>query len=166
MPVHRYPLSHRKLSVACSLVTVAMGLSVILLSPSPLTVLHRLNALVVLPPLWLLTLLHLAWHALFGWLLVSAFLGHRKSPAHEGELWRGCTCMSVALGMIISWYVLLFAKGAVLLSWMFLPSAGFLIVLCALDHRRFQRGSLIGYILLFFWPLMLSFLHLVVLLQA
>ena len=142
------------------------GLGVMLLTPSPLYLLHRLDATSMLPPLWILALLHLGWYAATGATLGYALLRTPLRRASEGSFWRGCTCLVLGCMLISVWYILLFGKGALLLSWGFLPLCAGAVLLAALSLHPLKGFSLWLAIPTVLWPIFLAILHLLVLLQT
>ncbi len=137
------------------------GIAALSLRPaigSPRTVWHWLGCADILPPLWVLSLLFVAWLVLIGgavgFLLSCSGFGH-TSPALEATLWRGCTCLCLSIMLTFGWYTLLFGKGSLLISFALLLAAAVLAVLCALSWRTFSLPALImgGYAL---WILCLS----------
>ena len=142
------------------------GLGVLLLTPSPIYLLHRLNAMDILPPLWILTVLHLAWYAATGALLGRTMTCSPFNRATEGDLWRGCTGVILGTMLLSVWYILLFGKGILFLAWFFIPLCVGAILLSALSLHTLRGFSIWLYLPCIAWPLFLSILHLLVLLQA
>lgn len=142
------------------------GLGVILLTPSPLYLLHRLDATEILPPLWILTILLLGWYAAAGVFLGGAFLRTPKGRASEGSFWRGCTCLVLGCMLLSVWYILLFGKGTLLLSWVFLPLCTGAMLMAVLSLHPLRGFSLWPAVPTVLWPIFLAILHLLVLLQT
>ncbi len=143
----------------CGLVSVLL---VRFAAGSPLTALHRLDAAHVLPPLWLVSLCYLGWFVLLGgavgYLLSGIGGAFCHGPAEEATLWRGCTCLSLAIMLTFMWYALLFGKFCFIFSLLFLPLACGMAILCAAAWRSIAKGAsllAVGYalwlLLLFFW---------------
>ena len=149
-----------------SAISLSAGIGIMLLTPSPLYLLHRLDATGILPPLWFMSLLQLAWYA-----LVGAFLGSVACHAPfrfscEGSFWRGCTCLALGCMMMSVWYVLLFGKGALLLSWVFLPLCVGMLLLATLSLHPLKGFSLWPALPMVLWPIFIAILHLMVLLRT
>ncbi len=147
--------------------SLAAAILVRLLTENPRLVLHRLAAGCHLPPLWFLGFVWLAGFCLLGaamgFLLGNLCCG--GSTHREALLWRGSTCLILALVISLVWYVLLFGKFSLFFSWLCLPLAMALALLCALSWWRLSRGaSLIlgGYAL---WMLCLFLLQFAVMLH-
>ena len=147
-------------------IPLSAGIGVMLLTPSPLYLLHRLDATSVLPPLWLMTLLHLAWYAVVGAFLGSVACHKPFRRSHEGSFWRGCTCLALGCMMMSVWYILLFGKGALLLSWGVLPLCVGMMLLAVLSLHSLRGFSLWLAIPSVLWPILLAILHLMVLLRT
>ena len=142
------------------------GLGVMLLTPSPLYLLHRLDATEILPPLWILTILLLGWYAATGVSLGGAFLRAPIRRVSEGSFWRGCTCMVLGCMLLSVWYILIFGKGALLLSWVFLPLCSGAMLMAALSLHPLKGFSLWLAVPTILWPIFLAILHLLVLLRT
>ena len=129
---------------------------------SPWTVLHRLNAADVLPPLWLLGLLWFAFPVLCG-LSAGALMSRLCGVARaEADFWRGCTFLVLSLLCAFAWYILLFGKCSLFFSGLCLLAAACASLLCVLSWRLISRGRVctlivavnaLWYVLLFFMQL-------------
>lgn len=132
-----------------------LGVVILICCPSPTVLLHRLNALEFLPPLWLLGILFIGWYALVGFAAGGIRSGGRTG-GHAEELWRGYTCLLAGLTLMTSWYVLCFAGEAVLLSWFLLMPSAVFLCLTALSWRRISPGICLVLMAGGLWPAVLS----------
>ena len=107
---------------------------------SPWTVLHRLNAADVLPPMWFLGLVWFAFPILCGLaagVIPSRLCGVARA---EADFWRGCTFLVLSLLCAFAWYILLFGKCSLFFSGLCLMAAAFFSFLCALSWRTVSVG--------------------------
>ncbi len=133
---------------------------------SPLIILHKLGATLALPPMWLMGLLWLGTYVLVGasaGYLLSFPAGNIRRDVH---LWRGCTFMVLAVGFSLVWYILLFGKFWLILSWICLCLSAVCAVICTLSW--WQIGKVASIIVFGFslWQICLFFLQLAVILHA
>jgi hypothetical protein len=132
------------------------------LTPRPLELLHLTGALSLLPPLWLLVVVHLLWYAAVG-ALMGVMWGERSFAGGE-TLWRGITYLMWGATGVSVWYVLLFGKGLFLLSWLCLPPAVAALCVALWCWRSSPRrlaavgaACILWPLLLFFWQLLCLF---------
>ena len=132
---------------------------------SPLAVAHKLEVFLILPPLWLMSLL---W--LFSFLLMGAAAGHllaspMGSAKREAYLWRGSTFMVLAVVFSLVWYTLLFGKLFLLPSWICLLLSAAAAFACALSWRQVARGAAAAALGFALWQITLFLLQFAVLLH-
>ncbi len=147
-------------------VAVAGALVVCWLSENPRLVWHRLAAGCVLPPFWVMSLAWLLGFFLLGMAAGLLFSSCPHSAAHEAILWKGATYLLLAAVLALSWYILLFGKFLLLLSWLaLLPTMAAALYAAILWWRLSPLcgGILGGYAL---WMLVLLILELAVMLQS
>ncbi len=130
----------------------------------PLTTLHRLCALDVLPPLWLMSALWLAWAALLGGAMAHALVRAGQGGAATAA-WRGSTCLCLSAMTAAAWYALLFGKGALLLSWLCLLASALAAALAALSWAKCASVPAILTAAFALWSILLFFLQLAVMLH-
>ncbi len=99
-----------------------------LLCESPRVAWHRLGCGAVLPPLWLLGCLYLAWGFLLGatagYLIAGGGTASRRTAGGEAALWRGCTALCLTYMLTLGWYLLFFGKCSLLISLLCLVLTG------------------------------------------
>lgn len=103
---------------------------------SPLAAIRFLAADRLLPPLWLMGLLWLLGLFLLGVVGGLAIASTGCGGQREALLWRGCTCLLLTVVFSLIWYALLFGKFSLFFSWICLPLAAAVAVLCFLSWRR------------------------------
>lgn len=122
-------------------VTLVVALLTRASTGSPLVAVHKLNALEVLPPLWLLGVLWLCAYALLGgatgYLLGRPVGGGRN----EALLWRGAAFLVLTVALSLVWYTLLFGKLCVFPAWLCLPLSATAALICTLSWWRLCRGA-------------------------
>jgi hypothetical protein len=132
------------------------ALMLLWLTPRPLELLHLTGALAILPPLWLLAGLHLLWYLAVG--ALSGLLWAERFRRGGGEaLWRGNTFFVWGITAASVWYILLFGKGLLLLSWLFLPVAAAALVIAVWCRFPWHRGAAAVGAACVAWPLLLFF---------
>lgn len=144
---------------------VVLALLVRFFAGGPWTILHRLGAGEILPPLWFLSLLWLSWFFLVGFATGYLLATEVGGAPREVLLWRGMTCLVLTLVLALVWYTLLFGKFSLFFSWLCLPLALAAALLCAISWWSLCRGAavvLIGYAL---WLLCLFLLQMAVMLH-
>ena len=147
-------------------VTLTVALLTRMTVGSPLTVIHKLEAVLTLPPLWLMGLF---W--LFSFALVGGSAGYLLScpnggPHKEVLLWRGSTFFVLGVTLALVWYTLLFGKFCLLPSWLCLVLSAVASVVCALSWMQIKTAAAVAVFLFFLWQLYLVLMHLAVLLAA
>lgn len=85
--------------------------------PSPHVLLHSIQGYERLPPLWLLGLLWYGSYALIGCVLGHIFSLRHISCEGNGSRYLGAFLLLAGAVLGVVWYMLLFGKQAVLLSW-------------------------------------------------
>ena len=146
-------------ATSCALLTrLAVG--------GPLSVVHKLDAYLLLPPLWLMSLLWLASFALLGG--AAGYLWSHPTGGLEGEarLWRGGTFMVLAVVFSLVWYTLLFGKLYLLISWFCLLPAVAAALACAYAWWWIGKGAAALCVAFGLWQICLFFLQLAALLHA
>ena len=95
---------------------------------SPLPTLHKLMALDILPPVWMVSLLWLVGLFMVGSAAADALTCPRGGGGVEACAWQGGAWLALSLAFTVAWYALLFARFSLLASWICL----LLAVGCAL----------------------------------
>ncbi len=147
-------------------VTLTAALLTRLTVGSPLAVVHKLEAFLILPPLWLMSLLWLS-----AFILMGAAAGHllacpMGSAKREACLWRGSTFMVLAVVFSLVWYTLLFGKLFLLPSWLCLLLSAAAALVCGVSWRQVAWGAAsvaLGFAL---WQITLFLLQFAVLLHT
>ena len=130
---------------------------------SPVTVLHRLEALRALPPLWLMSILWLASFAAVGMAVGYLLTCPDGSPRREALFWRGNTFLVLAVVFSLLWYVLLFGKFYPVPSLCcLLLSAGAALV-CSLSWMQVKAPPAVAVLIFALWQGYLILLQLTVL---
>ena len=133
---------------------------------SPLTVAHKLEALLILPPLWVLSLLWLVHFTLLG-AAAGFLLGcPTHNPHQEAAMWRGCTFMVLAAVLSLVWYTLLFGKLCLLPSWLCLLLSAGAAAVCAISWRQTKKGAAVVAFAFSLWQVCLFFLQFAVILHT
>ncbi len=146
--------------------TLAAALLTRLTVGSPLAVVHKLEAFLILPPLWVLSLVWLMHFAILGAAAGYLLACPAHNPVREAAMWRGCTFMVLAAVFSLVWYTLLFGKLCLLPSWIcLLLSAGAALV-CALSWRTLGKGAFAAALAFALWQIGLFFLQLTVILHT
>lgn len=130
---------------------------------SPLVVLHRLEALPILPPLWFMSLLWLASFALVGLSLGYLSACTEGNPKREALFWRGSTFLVLATVFSLLWYTLLFGKFYPLPSWLCLLFSAVAALACAASWMHIKRAPAVTVLLFALWQTYLLLLQLTVL---
>ncbi len=133
---------------------------------SPLAVIHKLGASILLPPLWFTSLLWLASYALMGaaaGYLLSCPTGNTR---REAFLWRGCTFLVLAVVFSLVWYTLLFGKLYLLSSWICLFFSAVAALICMISWWQIGKWAAIVSLCFAVWQVCLFLLQLAVILHA
>lgn len=163
IPKRTIGISRSALTVGA--VTAAMGLLLLWLTPRPTSHLFFVQALPILPPLWLLLLCHLLCYFAAG-----AAAGLAWDPCRgrnrEAAFWRGITFLMWGILALSVWYILLFGKGLYLLSWFCLPLSALCTAIAAVCWMTAVRRSGLIAALCILWPLLLFLWQFLVLLKV
>lgn len=133
---------------------------------SPLTVLHRLEALPIIPPLWVMGLLWLASFALLGLSLGYLLTCPLENPKKEALFWRGSTFLVLAAVFSLLWYALLFGKFYPLPSWFCLLLSSAAALACTASWIQIRKAPAVAILLFSLWQVYLLLLQLAVLLHT
>ena len=159
------PLPTLPLLIGGALTTTAALLTRLTVG-SPLAVVHKLEALLILPPLWVLSLLWLAHFALLG-AAAGFLLGCPiHTPHQEAAMWRGCTFMVLAAVFSLVWYTLLFGKLCLLPSWLCLLLSAGAAMACTISWRQTKKGAAAAAFAFSLWQIGLFFLQFAVILHT
>jgi hypothetical protein len=132
---------------------------------SPLRVIHQFTT-VLLPPLWILSLLWLTSFALLGGAAGSLLSCPHGNPQKEAALWRGSTFMVLAVMFGLDWYTLLFGKLLLVPSCLCLLLAAASAAVCAWSWLPLRKSASASALLFSLWQIYVFFLQTVVLLRA
>ncbi len=103
---------------------------------SPLPTLHRLMALDILPPVWILSLIWLVGLFTVGAVAADMLTCPRGGRVMEASVWQGCAWLALSLALTVAWYALLFARFSLLASWISLLLAVGSTFLCCMAFWR------------------------------
>lgn len=145
--------------------TIAIALMTRLTVGSPLHTLHRFPN-ILLPPLWLLSLLWLGSFALLGAAVGNLLACPHGNPQNEASLWRGSTFMVLAVMFALDWYTLFFGKLLLLPSSLCLLLSAAAATLCACAWFSLRKGAAIAAFLFSLWQIYIFFLQMAIFLQA
>ena len=132
----------------------------------PLAVLHKLEPIFPLPPLWLTGILWLASFIIVGgaagYLLTCSELG----PHKEALLWRGSTFLVLGVVFSLVWYTLLFGKFFLLPSWICLLLSAATSLVCFLSWIQVKTAAAVAVLLFSLWQVYLVLVQMAILLAA
>ena len=106
-------------SLVCGIAAVGCFLISRMLSGSPLDMIHKLEALNVLPPVWLFDLLMLSWYFMIGAALGIVLAGINNGclcGRNEIKAYRGIAFFLIAFFCGLIWYPAFFAGQALFIS--------------------------------------------------
>ena len=133
---------------------------------SPLPVMHRLEAIRPLPPLWLMSLLWLASFALLGMAIGYLLTCPDGNPRREALFWRGNTFLVLAVVFSLLWYTLLFGKFYPVPSWCCLLLSVAAALVCAFSWIQVKTAAAVSVLIFALWQGYLILLQLTVLMTA
>lgn len=133
---------------------------------SPLAVIHKLGASVLLPPLWLTGLLWLGSYVLMGAAVGYLLSCPPGNARREADLWRGCTFLVLAVVFSLVWYTLLFGKLCLLLSCLCLLLAAVCALVCMISWWSVGKGAAVISLGFSLWQICLLFLQFAVILHT
>ncbi len=147
-------------------VAVAAALLVRLAAGGAWSMVHHLGAGEVLPPLWILGCLWLGGFFAVGAAIGGLVVAPSRGAAIEADMWRGCTCAVISLSGALIWYMLLFGKGALFLSWLCLPVALVVMLPGVISWSRVSAAATVVAVGWGLWIIMIFAGQLVVMLHS
>ena len=147
-------------------VALAAAILTRLTAGSPLTVIHKLEATLPIPPIWLMSLMWLASFVLFGAAAGLLLVFPHGNPQREASLWRGNTFMVLAMVFSLGWYTLLFGKFCLLPSCLCLLLSAAAALACALAWMQLKRNASVAALVFSLWQIFLFLLQCAVLFHA
>ena len=122
------------MSLICGIVAAVFAFVARLLSGSPLDMIHKLEGLEILPPIWIFNLLSVAWYFLIG-AAAGCVIVSIKSRCTCGreEIWayKGGLCFLFAFFCGLIWYPVFFVGEALFFSFLTSVIVTLSAVLCA-----------------------------------
>lgn len=161
----RFSKASRQSGLTWGGITLLTALLLLCLTPRPAAILWMVSSLSLLPPLWLLTVLHLCWYFAVGF-TVGCLFSVSPGRAWDGLFWRGATMLLLGMTMAAVWYILLFGKGLILLSGLFLLPCGGAMAMTALCWRFRYPAVALSVVVCALWPIFLFGCQLVCILSA